>query len=102
MYFIFHEIIDLGATQMAIPGNFPIGCVPGYLTLFKTNDSNKYDDLKCLKEYNNHAKFHNDKLKQTIVKLQKDHPKVAIVYMDYYKAFKETIQHSTLFGKLIS
>ncbi|KAK9705513.1 hypothetical protein RND81_07G062800 [Saponaria officinalis] len=92
------EIIDLGATQIVVPGNFPIGCVPIYLSLFKTNDSNMYDELKCLKEYNKHAQFHNYQLQKTIVKLQKGHPNVSIVYMDYFGASIEIVQHANLFG----
>ncbi|VAH07184.1 unnamed protein product [Triticum turgidum subsp. durum] len=26
------EVLDMGATRMVIPGNFPIGCMPSYLT----------------------------------------------------------------------
>ncbi|KAL9242138.1 hypothetical protein vseg_016169 [Gypsophila vaccaria] len=92
------EIIDLGATQIAIPGNFPIGCMPIYLTFFKTNDLNVYDEMKCLKEYNKHAQFHNDQLKQAIVELQKGHPNATIIYLDYFGALKEILQNATLLG----
>ncbi|XP_074269382.1 GDSL esterase/lipase At5g03980-like [Silene latifolia] len=92
------EIIDLGATQIGIPGNFPIGCMPMYLSQFKTNDSSKYDELKCLKEYNRHAIYHNDQLQQTIIELQKSNPNVTIVYMDYFGTLKEILRHSTLYG----
>ncbi|KAH9605686.1 hypothetical protein KSS87_015843 [Heliosperma pusillum] len=92
------EIIDLGATQIAIPGNFPIGCAPMYLSQFKTNDSTKYDELKCLKEYNNHAQYHNDQLQQIIIELQKSHPNVAIAYMDIFGTLKEILRHATLYG----
>ncbi|XP_074267698.1 GDSL esterase/lipase At5g03980-like [Silene latifolia] len=92
------KIIDLGATQIAIPGNFPIGCVPIYLTLFKTNDSDKYDKRDCLKEYNKLAKFHNDKLKDAIEDLEESYPDISIEYMDYYGAFREIIRHPTEFG----
>ncbi|KAK9705512.1 hypothetical protein RND81_07G062700 [Saponaria officinalis] len=92
------EIIGLGATKIAIPGNFPVGCVPLYLSLFKTNDSNMYDELKCLKPYNKHGQFHNYQLQKVVVKLQKRYPNVSIVYMDYYEAFRQILQHATLFG----
>ncbi|KAH9611934.1 hypothetical protein KSS87_012692 [Heliosperma pusillum] len=92
------EIIDLGATHIAIPGNFPIGCLPIYLRLFKTNDLNMYDEVKCLKKYNTHSKYHNDQLQKTIIELQKKYPNVAIVYLDYFGAFKEIFQHASLFG----
>ncbi|KAK9706803.1 hypothetical protein RND81_07G152300 [Saponaria officinalis] len=92
------EIIDLGATQIVIPDNFPIGCMPVYLTLFKTNDITMYDEMKCLKEYNGHAQYHNDLLQQTIIELQNDHPNITIIYMDYFGALKEILQHATLLG----
>ncbi|KAK9705494.1 hypothetical protein RND81_07G061200 [Saponaria officinalis] len=92
------EIIDLGATQIVIPGNFPIGCMPIYLTLFKTNDINMYDEMKCLKEYNGHAQFHNDLLQQTIIELQNGHSNVTIIYMDYFGALKEILQHASSLG----
>ncbi|KAL9242137.1 hypothetical protein vseg_016168 [Gypsophila vaccaria] len=92
------EIIDLGATQIAIPGNFAIGCMPVYLSLFKAKDANMYDEMKCLKEYNRHAQYYNDLLQQSIIKLQKNHPNVTIVYMDYFGALKEIIENATLLG----
>ncbi|KAK9705489.1 hypothetical protein RND81_07G060900 [Saponaria officinalis] len=92
------EIIDIGATQIVIPGNFPIGCMPIFLTLFKTNDSNMYDEIKCLKEYNGHAQFYNDQLQQTIIELQKNHSDVTIVYMDYFGVLQEILQHAALLG----
>ncbi|KAK9705498.1 hypothetical protein RND81_07G061500 [Saponaria officinalis] len=92
------EIIDLGATQITIPGNFPIGCVPIYLSLFKTNDSHMYDELKCLKEYNKLVQFHNDQIQKTILSLKKSYPNVSIIYMDYYGTFRQILGHATLFG----
>ncbi|KAL2899944.1 Acetylajmalan esterase [Bienertia sinuspersici] len=46
------EVIRLGANNIVVPGNFPIGCVPLYLVKFATNDRSKYDNLQCLKDYN--------------------------------------------------
>ncbi|XP_074273624.1 GDSL esterase/lipase At5g03980-like [Silene latifolia] len=92
------EIIELGATHIVVPGIFPIGCAPMYLDLFKTNDSSMYDELKCLKKYNDHANFHNDFLQQSIVELQMDHPHVAIVYMDYFGTLKEILRNAAVLG----
>ncbi|KAK9705499.1 hypothetical protein RND81_07G061600 [Saponaria officinalis] len=95
---VVEEIIRLGATQIAIPGNIPVGCIPMYLSLFKKNDSNIYDELKCLKQHNTHAQFHNHQLQKNVVNLQKRYPNVSIVYLDYYEAFREIFQHANLFG----
>lgn len=52
------EVIELGATKIVIPGNFPIGCSPSYLSLFSTAISGDYDDRGCLKSYNSFAMYH--------------------------------------------
>ncbi|KAK9936549.1 hypothetical protein M0R45_013385 [Rubus argutus] len=36
------ELIDLGAVTLLVPGNFPIGCLPIYLTKFQTSDETNY------------------------------------------------------------
>ncbi|KAK9697277.1 hypothetical protein RND81_08G026600 [Saponaria officinalis] len=92
------ELISLGATQLIIPGNFPVGCMTVYLAGFKSNDPSMYDDLKCLISLNEFAKFHNDQLRQTIKKLRKKHPHVAIAYMDLDKAMRKMLQHATSLG----
>ncbi|KAJ4951980.1 hypothetical protein NE237_028812 [Protea cynaroides] len=46
------EVIKLGATRVVVPGNFPIECIPIYLTAFKSNDMASYDELECLKGLN--------------------------------------------------
>ncbi|KAJ8437973.1 hypothetical protein Cgig2_033706 [Carnegiea gigantea] len=78
------EVIKMGAVRVVVPGNFPIGCMPIYLSLFETQDSNMYDELNCLKGLNNFARFHNEHLKAAIGELRKEHPNVAVVYGDYY------------------
>ncbi|KAL6323991.1 hypothetical protein AAG906_006262 [Vitis piasezkii] len=40
----FKKVIDYGAQRVVVPGNFPIGCFPIYLTGFQTNDSAAYDE----------------------------------------------------------
>ncbi|XP_021758676.1 acetylajmalan esterase-like [Chenopodium quinoa] len=92
------EVIGLGATKVVVPGNFAIGCMPIYLSNFKTNDSNMYDDLHCLKGLNGFAMFQNDRLKVAIKELQTQHPNVAIVYADYFNALKGLLQNATSNG----
>ncbi|XP_021766490.1 GDSL esterase/lipase At5g03980-like [Chenopodium quinoa] len=92
------EVIKLGATNIVVPGNFPIGCVPLYLAKFATNDTSKYDKLWCLKDYNNFAKFYNIKLIRAIKQLQQKHPDVAIVYGDYYSALIWVIANAQQLG----
>ncbi|KAL2945151.1 hypothetical protein RDABS01_022862 [Bienertia sinuspersici] len=92
------EVINLGAMHIVVPGNYPIGCFSVYLAKFNTNNIKLYDELKCLKYLNEFALFHNHKLQEVIVEVQKDHPNVAIVYADYYSALKQVLRHATSFG----
>ncbi|CAO2823955.1 unnamed protein product [Amaranthus hypochondriacus] len=92
------EVIWLGATNIVVPGNFPIGCVPIYLVRFETNDKSKYDELQCLKDYNDFSKYHNELLITAIQELQQEHPNVAIVYGDYYYALTWVIKHAPRLG----
>ncbi|KMT07930.1 hypothetical protein BVRB_6g145330 [Beta vulgaris subsp. vulgaris] len=92
------DVISSGATQVVIPGNFPIGCMPIYLNAFQTNDLNMYDELHCLKGLNEFSTFQNDHLQEAIRKLQEQHPKVAIVYADYYNALRELLKHAASLG----
>ena len=69
-----------------IPGNFPIGCLPSYLTTFRANSS--FDLNHCLRDYNQFSVYYNLQLKVAIVKLQLENPSVAIVYGDLYFAFQ--------------
>uniref|UniRef100_A0A0E0MFU2 Esterase n=1 Tax=Oryza punctata TaxID=4537 RepID=A0A0E0MFU2_ORYPU len=92
------EVIELGATKIIIPGNFPIGCSPSYLSLFSTAISGDYDDRGCLKSYNTFAMYHNDQLRAAIDDLRKVNSHVSIVYADYYGAFMHLIQKAYLLG----
>ena len=99
MLIVFQEIISLGATNIVVPGNFPIGCVPLYLVEFATNDSSKYDEHHCLKDYNTFSRFYNYHLIQAIQQLQQKYSGVAIVYADYYGALIYVITNAAQLGK---
>lgn len=92
------EVISLGATNIVVPGNLPIGCVPLYLAKFATSDSSKYDELLCLKDYNDFSMFYNEQLVQAILQLRQEHPDVAIVYADYYSAYIWVITNAPHLG----
>ncbi|KAJ9173470.1 hypothetical protein P3X46_016595 [Hevea brasiliensis] len=92
------RVIGFGATRIVVPGNFPIGCMPIYLTGFHTNDSTAYDEFHCLKELNNFSMYHNLHLQQAIKELQEKYPHVTIVYGDYYNAFKWVLQKAAILG----
>ncbi|KAL3620833.1 hypothetical protein CASFOL_035745 [Castilleja foliolosa] len=74
------EIIKMGANQIIIPGNAPIGCFPYILTALSSNDTAAYDDLGCLKSVNDLITFKNDNLLQAINNLRIEFPEVSIMY----------------------
>ena len=83
---------------IVVPGNFPIGCMTCNLNMFKTDDLTMYDELKCLKNLNNHSNYHNNMLQQAIKELRKDHPHVTIVYADYTSAMQQLLRDSASLG----
>ncbi|TVU37542.1 hypothetical protein EJB05_10862, partial [Eragrostis curvula] len=85
------ELIELGARTVMVPGNFPVGCNPGYLTRFQTNDTAQYDAMGCLKWPNALTELHNRVLKAELAKLGRRHPGVAVVYADYFAAAMDLI-----------
>lgn len=93
------RVISLGAVQVVVPGNFPIGCVPIFLTAFQTTNATAYDKNQCLKDLNEFAVFHNQYLKQAISILKKENPETKIVYADYYNAFLWLLENCSYLGK---
>ncbi|KAH1030393.1 hypothetical protein J1N35_042567 [Gossypium stocksii] len=92
------RVIGYGATRLVVPGNFPIGCFPVYLTKYQTNDATAYDELHCLKELNNFSIYHNDLLQKAIGELKEEHPDVIVVYGDYYNAFLWLLSKGDVLG----
>ncbi|KAA8536827.1 hypothetical protein F0562_029305 [Nyssa sinensis] len=79
-------------------GNFSIGCLPIYLTGFKTNDSTTYDEYHCLKGLNELSMYHNDHVQKVIKDLKKEYPNTIIVYGDYYNAFQWLFHNAPRLG----
>ncbi|GFY89001.1 GDSL-like Lipase/Acylhydrolase superfamily protein [Actinidia rufa] len=73
------RVIDYGAVRVIVPGDFPIGCYPMFLTIFPTNDSTAYDQNRCLRQLNNLAMDHNNRLQEAIEELKKEFPDTVIV-----------------------
>ncbi|PIN23316.1 Sinapine esterase [Handroanthus impetiginosus] len=82
------ELIKLGAETILVPGNTPIGCNPNYLTQFKNISTQKDYDFAtgCLNWLNKLAIYHNELLQKELIRLQKLHPHVHIIYVDFYNA----------------
>ncbi|KAK9292285.1 hypothetical protein L1049_020249 [Liquidambar formosana] len=92
------RVIGYGAVRVVVPGNFPIGCLPIYLTGFQTNNSAAYDELHCLNGLNDLARYHNDHLQKAIEELRQENPNALIVYGDYYNAFLWLVRNAPFLG----
>ena len=96
------RVIGYGAVRVVVPGHFPIGCSPIYLTKFHTENSAHYDEFHCLKGLNNLSIYHNDQLKLAIEDLRIENPNVVIVYGDYYNAFQWVYRNAQHLGESLS
>ncbi|KAK9726723.1 hypothetical protein RND81_05G233100 [Saponaria officinalis] len=92
------QLIDLGATKLVVPGNFPVGCMTIYLAAYKSSDPNAYDELGCLKNWNDLASHHNSQLQEAIKTLQQQHGDVKIVYADYFSALQSIFRNAASLG----
>ncbi|KAK4339625.1 hypothetical protein RND71_041087 [Anisodus tanguticus] len=93
------RVIGFGTTRIVVPGNFPIGCHPIFLTKFMSNNSTAYDEYHCLKGLNNFAIYYNHHLQQAIDELKKHYPNITLIYGDYYNAFLWLLQNAVTLGK---
>ncbi|KAH7867185.1 hypothetical protein Vadar_030146 [Vaccinium darrowii] len=94
---IVRELINGGATHLFITGVSPMGCLPGYLTLFRNKDRMHYHS-DCHRGLNAFTTLHNDHLQQALMELRLEFPHVQIVYGDYYKAFMALLRNRVLLG----
>jgi phospholipase/lecithinase/hemolysin len=80
-----------------VPNNFPIGCVPSYLSGFGGTDEPR-DEHKCLRWFNDSSAQHNEALHGEVEWLRVRNPGVKLVYADYFGAAKEFVKTPTRFG----
>lgn len=85
---IVSDVVNAIMERVKFWNYFPIGCLPIYQTAFYTNVSTAYDDNQCLKQLNDFATYHNERLQQAIHKLQKEILNAVIIYGDYYNAYQ--------------
>uniref|UniRef100_A0A1D1Z6H2 GDSL esterase/lipase At1g28570 n=1 Tax=Anthurium amnicola TaxID=1678845 RepID=A0A1D1Z6H2_9ARAE len=90
-------VIDAGGNKIIVPGNFPLGCVPCYLTIYASGNST-FDERNCLKDLNDFASFHNEHLRTAIADIKKDNPQVNISYADHYNTFLDLIDRADTYG----
>nr|GMD56580.1 acetylajmalan esterase-like [Ipomoea batatas] len=93
------DIVKSGAKRVIVPGTIPFGCLPVYLTAFRSSDPKAYDDLGCLKSLNDLSSYHNTYLKKALSLLSKELPSDAVVvYGDYYGAFRSVLRQASSLG----
>jgi len=92
-------LIEEGAVELVVPGNFPMGCSAGILTLVNSNKKEDYDEFWCLVAYNNLVEYFNGQLKNSIETLRQKHPEVKIIYFDYYNDAKRLYQTPQQYGE---
>ncbi|XP_026410991.1 GDSL esterase/lipase At5g03980-like [Papaver somniferum] len=81
-------LIQAGARNVMVHGNRPFGCQPTYLQKFQEKSpSSKVHSYRCLRSFNRLTDLHNNRLNQALMDLSSQHPRVQIVFADYYKAF---------------
>ncbi|KAF9623038.1 hypothetical protein IFM89_036019 [Coptis chinensis] len=92
------EVIQAGAVRIVVPGNFPVGCFPIYLTSFPNNNPRAYDNMGCLSDLNQFARFHNSYLQGALEGLRREYPNVVILYGDYYTALQSVLRRAPSLG----
>ncbi|OIT20067.1 PREDICTED: GDSL esterase/lipase At1g28590-like [Nicotiana attenuata] len=94
-----HELIELGAQTLIVPGNLPIGCSASYLTTFENSNKDEYDaETGCINWLNNFAEYHNQLLQEEIHRIRELHPQANIIYADYYNAAMHIYKSPKKFG----
>ncbi|CAD6335637.1 unnamed protein product [Miscanthus lutarioriparius] len=93
------EVLDMGASRVIVPGNFPIGCVPGYLAMNAAkSEPADYDSAGCLRELNDFAAKHNSRLRRAVADLQASYPDAAVAYADYFDSFLTLLHNASTLG----
>ncbi|VAI79276.1 unnamed protein product [Triticum turgidum subsp. durum] len=92
------EVLDMGASRVIVPGNFPIGCLPSYLTAMAAPEPSAYDSTACLKDLNLFAAKHNAQLQRAVAGLQASYPDAAIAYADYFNSFLSLLKGAPALG----
>ncbi|WOL10309.1 GDSL esterase/lipase [Canna indica] len=94
-----NDLIEIGAKTLLVPGNFPIGCVPVYLDIHKSENVEDYEsETGCIKWLNELSQYHNRLLQDELDQLRKLHPQVNIIYANYYDAMISFFRAPHIFG----
>ncbi|EAY86633.1 hypothetical protein OsI_08013 [Oryza sativa Indica Group] len=92
------EVLEMGATRVVIPGNFPLGCAPSYLAAVDETERAAYDGNGCLVGLNLFAQMHNVLLQQGIRELRRSYPEATVAYADYFGAYVRMLERAREMG----
>ncbi|WVZ71714.1 hypothetical protein U9M48_020266 [Paspalum notatum var. saurae] len=76
-------ILNQGAKVFLIPNMLPMGCIPSYLSRFRTNNHSEYDEHGCLRWFNDFSQKHNQVLAMNMGWLRRTYPNVTFIHADY-------------------
>ena len=77
------------------------GCSPSILSRFSpTANPNDFDNLGCLKSYNEPIQRYNRLLRSTLGNIQHNHSAMRIIYADYYAANIDILTNATQYGNV--
>nr|CAB3467063.1 unnamed protein product [Digitaria exilis] len=93
------KLIAMGATDIVVPGVLPIGCFPIYLTIYGTSNSGDYDNLGCLKKFNDLSTNHNNQLQSQLSTLQAKYKSARIMYADFYSGVYDMVKNPGSYGQ---
>ncbi|KAL0398495.1 UNVERIFIED_CONTAM: GDSL esterase/lipase [Sesamum radiatum] len=98
---IIEELIKLGVKTMLIPGDIQLGCIPMFLTQYMTFSKKEDYNPKtgCLTWLNELSTYHNELLQKELSRIRQLHPRIAIIYADYYNATTGFYLSPHKFGK---
>lgn len=91
------EAIRLGAKRIVVPGAFPLGCLPMFLS--GTFPDKDLDEFGCLRFLNNLAQFLNIHIQARLNLLRLQFQDVIIHYADNYNAFLSVFRVASDLGK---
>ncbi|PWA98776.1 hypothetical protein CTI12_AA014950 [Artemisia annua] len=95
---VVNELIEIGAQTLVVPGNFPVGCLSGYLTVCGSEKEEYDPETGCLVRLNEFAEYHNELLQTRLNQIRELHPNVNVIYADYYNAAMKIYRSPDKFG----
>ena len=92
-------MIEEGAAELVVAGNFPLGCLAVYLSMFHSLNHSDYDSLGCLTAFSAFSELYNLRLKASLEILRKEYPQSKIVYADYFGATMQFVRAPQDYGE---